>query len=230
MKKTLLRILSLTMCLLIVMPVGIAGVSAVEDKEYLYEDIFVEYLSSCSEVRIDGDGWYTYKELYYYYGEDKGGEIIPDKNAMPEYALVEARANIGGDAPCATVIDNYIIYSDMNYLPYSFSFHIYLPAENKIYTLEEAVLNEVEGIDRVFTEAGIGFRVGDTDKDREITIKDATKIQKCIAGLSNDFGYIDAFVWSENPPPFAISDFDRDCEVTIKDATAIQKHIAGLEY
>lgn len=59
---------------------------------------------------------------------------------------------------------------------------------------------------------------GDADEDGKVNIKDATAIQKHIAGLIklSDEGY-------------RVADVDASSTVNIKDATAIQKHIAGME-
>ena len=59
---------------------------------------------------------------------------------------------------------------------------------------------------------------GDADTDSQITIKDATYIQKSIANI---------IVPSVEAQVFG--DVDEDGTLTIKDATVIQKHIAGLE-
>ncbi|MBQ9742078.1 MAG: hypothetical protein IJV88_00185 [Ruminococcus sp.] len=98
--------------------------------------------------------------------------------------------------------------------------------------LIDAYAMGLEGIENAFEEAGVGRLVGDMDLDRELTVKDATNIQKCIAGLmefsADDF--ILAFEGAEDAPLQYISDFNRDCERNVKDATAIQKFIAGLEF
>ncbi|MBE6738322.1 MAG: hypothetical protein E7566_06700 [Ruminococcaceae bacterium] len=60
--------------------------------------------------------------------------------------------------------------------------------------------------------------LGDVDKDGKVTIKDATFIQKCVAGLNN----------LEENGKFT-ADANRDGAVNIKDATEIQKHLAGLK-
>lgn len=61
------------------------------------------------------------------------------------------------------------------------------------------------------------YYLGDLDSDKKIGIKDATEIQKSIAG---------------SPEPGAeyqsLGDFNADGVVDIKDATAIQKYIAGI--
>ena len=59
--------------------------------------------------------------------------------------------------------------------------------------------------------------IGDADNDGEVTILDATTIQRNLAGLPNDS-------FDKNN-----ADADEDAEVTILDATAIQRHLASLE-
>ena len=60
--------------------------------------------------------------------------------------------------------------------------------------------------------------LGDTDGDKEITILDATYIQRSLAGLK------DRGVYDET-----VADFDKSGDITILDATAIQRFLAGLE-
>ena len=60
------------------------------------------------------------------------------------------------------------------------------------------------------------YMVGDADKDGELTILDATVIQRALAGLDNSSYDVKA------------ADADEDGEVSILDATAIQRHLAGL--
>ena len=59
---------------------------------------------------------------------------------------------------------------------------------------------------------------GDANCDTEVNIKDATAIQKHVAGLIT---LTDAGV--------KLADVDANTSVNIKDATAIQKHIAGID-
>ena len=63
-----------------------------------------------------------------------------------------------------------------------------------------------------------GRILGDADGDGEVTILDATHIQRHLAGISlfNDLQE-------------AVADDDRDGEVTILDATSIQRMLAGLD-
>ena len=58
---------------------------------------------------------------------------------------------------------------------------------------------------------------GDADKDDELTVLDATAIQRYMAGLID-----------EEKIDLSSADFDKDDEVTILDATAIQRYLVGL--
>ena len=80
----------------------------------------------------------------------------------------------------------------------------------------------------MFTEAGVGRLIGDMDKDRRISIKDATYIQKALAGFEGfELKEIYAAAFDETLP-CDVADFNRDREANIKDATAIQKYLAGI--
>ncbi len=60
--------------------------------------------------------------------------------------------------------------------------------------------------------------LADTTLDNSINIKDATNIQKFVAGISK-------FSDLQN----AAADVDRNTNVNVKDATALQKHLAGFQ-
>ena len=65
--------------------------------------------------------------------------------------------------------------------------------------------------------AGERFILGDADGDGEVTILDATAIQRTLAGLPTE-SFIDK-----------AADADEDGELTILDATAVQRWLAGLD-
>ena len=65
-------------------------------------------------------------------------------------------------------------------------------------------------------KSGSGYMIGDADADKDITILDATAIQRYIAELPNKS-------FDKNA-----ADADEDGDVTILDATAIQRYVAEL--
>ena len=90
--------------------------------------------------------------------------------------------------------------------------------DDDFYSLEDIATTNPEIIDMIidkqFTQR-VGY-IGDVDKDGEISVIDATEIQRHIARLN---------VLSVEQ----IADVDRDGETTIFDATAIQRKLAKIE-
>ncbi len=77
--------------------------------------------------------------------------------------------------------------------------------------------NSIESDNIVIAKGNFGI-LGDADEDTKVNIKDATAIQKHIAGLI-----------TLTKTGQKLADVDGNTNVNIKDATAIQKHIAGME-
>lgn len=78
-----------------------------------------------------------------------------------------------------------------------------------------------------FVQRQVDRLLGDADRDEEVTILDATRIQRWLAELCNIDGseYIDTIISDSERKTI---DADEDGDVTIMDATAIQRHIAEL--
>lgn len=88
------------------------------------------------------------------------------------------------------------------------------------YTYNETVKPDFERTKQELLSLAWNVRtIGDANKDGNVNIKDATKIQRYVAGLvsenSKDFDYKNA-------------DVDTDGKVTVRDATKIQKLIAEI--
>lgn len=186
-----------------------------------FEKLFVERLELGYDEAGELNNEYYYEEIYEYYSTPVGSS----EEATPDYALVFAVNTFYGPAIYREYVGKYIVISMNFYHPYELGYFIYLPAEDKIYTLKEAYDKGIEGIENVFTEADIMCGVfGDADKDGRLTVKDATWIQKRVAGINVESLY-------ENDTLIdPLLDFDKNYSVNVKDATAIQKYIAGLEY
>lgn len=67
-------------------------------------------------------------------------------------------------------------------------------------------------------KTGVPYILGDATSDGKVNVKDATEIQKAVAGL----------VTLEEIEVVA-SDVDVNTKINVKDATAIQKWVAGME-
>ena len=100
----------------------------------------------------------------------------------------------------------------------------YIFADDAAYTINgmTATKTTIRGVDYYvvsFTAgaAPVSYIIGDADTDGEVTILDATAIQRKLANLSTE-------AYDANA-----ADADEDAEVTILDATAIQRHLASLD-
>ncbi len=194
------------------------------DITHYYKDKVLELLDIPEEDPENGEGWLEYyREGYKYYASDKNREATPD------FVLIEAYENIVGPAFAAELFGDYVLQSHEHRFPATFGYFIYLPEENEIYSLQKAFDMRLEGVYTVFTKGSLGRLMGDANNDRRLTIQDATLIQKDLAGLEKiEHNEIEGFIWNdyENVPNY-IGDFNRDGKMNIRDATAIQKRIAG---
>ena len=130
------------------------------------------------------------------------------------------------------MFDEWIVYNPGYYHGgYGFCLNVYVKDEAKIYDIvtawNEGIFVDFDEI-RDFDKPIVINKLGDTNFDGEINIKDATMIQKYIAGLvkPNDIVDSDGYDYCI----YLTFNFDGMNDVNIKDATAIQKRIAGLEY
>ncbi|MBQ2943352.1 MAG: hypothetical protein IJD93_01445 [Ruminococcus sp.] len=182
-------------------------------------------LSKFFEEYTYGFEWnLNYYEGYEYYASDNLNQSTPD------YVIISLNTNFYYDMGVTRFYGNYVMIDDNGMIPFYFGKCVYIPAENKLLSLDEAYAINLEGFEKAFAEGNLGKLMGDMDKDRKLTIRDATYIQKCIAGLmAFPKGDIVGGVGLDSAVVY-ISDFNRDCQRNIKDATAIQKYIAGLEY
>ena len=160
------------------------------------------------------------EHLYEYYSENN----VTDTPDWYMYAYTTNEVE-----PCGffTVCGDYYFWGYNMIVPNAVPYYIYVPEENKTYHISTAVNNDLEGIDKAFTEYllkkdTVGM-IGDFDGDDKLTVFDATGIQRALAGMA-EFRTNDQ--WEKG---VYISDKDQDGQRTVLDATAIQRHLAGLE-
>ncbi|MBQ2944346.1 MAG: hypothetical protein IJD93_06645 [Ruminococcus sp.] len=224
------KILALLLATLLLSALCVTSVSALPDGmevyKYVGETKYIDEVVALSFKTVFSPDTLVYGEIYEYYSEDStatGDEVTPD------YVLVEISGSRGILKDSMNIFGNYVLYIDGGSDPFVFNYGVYIPAEGKIYDLVDAWEMGLDGIEKAFTESGIGILLGDMDKDRTLTVKDATYIQKCIAELQ-EFANEDIIELYSEEKTLYISDFNRDGVRNVKDATAIQKYIAGLEY
>lgn len=173
-----------------------------------------------------GELWITnYRELYRYFSDPL------NSTATPDYVLIEAYANEIGEVCSARMAGDYVLRFDGNYLPATYGYLIYRPKHNQVLSLEEALDSRIQGVEKVFTEGYAGELLGDVNYDRKLNIKDATLIQKAVAGLAQiENNEIKGFMYDRitNLPAY-IGDFNVDRKMNVRDATAIQKKLANFK-
>lgn len=155
-----------------------------------------------------------YQELYYHTDGDNG----------TDWALVEA--SMEGIVACAEleqVVGGRLLWAPNTYQhPFDFDIGIFDVKQNKFFDITEIDFDDYPGLYEVWQKTDIGEltvkeQPGDADGDSEITIIDATKVQRRLANLE-----------SKNRIVTTGADADCDGEVTIMDATRIQRYKAEL--
>ncbi|MBR3988584.1 MAG: starch-binding protein [Clostridia bacterium] len=146
-----------------------------------------------------------------FYARTNFEEIMYMRNAY-EFAIKDSNGKVCHEASvkpfnCSTNFGYSIIYYD------------WTPAKKGVYT---ATISETDG-NNEYAEKSLTFTVldkiyGDADGDGEVNVKDATAIQKCLAGLNQDFVLMKE-----------LADCDTNNVLSIKDATCIRKYLANIK-
>ena len=217
--KKLISILLIVILMLSV--VSVTAFAETEENDNLYEVLFVNrYLTSDYYSYIP---YYDYDELYYHY--DENGDI--------DWALIyECSYNSPPWNYHSIYKDRILTYGD--YSPFCFCYGIYDVKNDEFLDVFKtpSIFEKYEGLEEVVDMQQPGYPIGDADKDKKLTILDATYVQRAMAGLcgfdDNDevLWYYGIKSWDEVGLPKYISDIDADGERTVMDATAIQKLIA----
>ncbi|MBQ4569145.1 MAG: dockerin type I repeat-containing protein [Ruminococcus sp.] len=223
MKKNKIKTLSFILIMVLLLGiVSVSGMSVSEidpDNKYKYEEMVIPKALPVDDGEEPNWEILYYRESYEYYSCE---DASTNDEATPDYVMAKVFLNPVPDILVHSYFGEYVI-STGPYSPYLHGYHIYVPAEDKVYTLEEAYNSGVHGIEEALKFLSVEVAiVGDCDGNYEVNVKDATYVQKYIAELdvpSHSF-------WE----PEFVFDFNKDESVNIKDATAIQKHIAGLPY
>lgn len=138
-----------------------------------------------------------------------------DDNGELEWAL--CRGHIDGVVEvCGYIKLSNVFLTTGDAEPFGIEFAVY-DAEKDDFVLMNEDLSAYRGIEEQMVKLGIANPIGDADYDRELTISDATIIQRYLAGLNNE--KIDEFLCY----------VDDDDEISILDATAIQRKLAQLD-
>ena len=158
--------------------------------------------------------WYKYKELYTFNNNVLSFGADNEKTSEPSYG----------------VYGDYVLRNNESYSPSIFGYNVYLARSSEVVSLREAYNTNVDGIESIFSEYGLGELIGDVDNDRSLTILDATNIQRNLAQITefSDDDKIEGVCEDDSISISYISDFNRDGKRDILDATTIQKRLASL--
>lgn len=137
-----------------------------------------------------------------------------DENGELEWAL--CRGSIDGVAEVLGYVKlSKVFLTTGDAAPFGIEFAVY-DAEKDDFMLMDEDLSAYRGLEETMVKLGIAYPIGDADYDRELTIYDATIIQRYLAGLNNQ--KIDEFLCY----------VDDDDEISILDATVIQCYLAKI--
>ena len=200
------KLISFILVFVLLLSITIAPAFAQTNEfEYLYKDKFIEYnIRPYQELFI-------YHEMYYH--KDANGEI--------DWVLIQARSNYQEERPIDAVLADVYIHLNSTPIPFSLGYCIYDVKKDKFFGL--VYYDEYEGAEE-YINKHIGIPLGDADMDGDLTVLDATLIQRAIAKLC-EFDSRDYMMAGDRYNGY-ISDIDRDGERTVIDATLIQEKLA----
>ena len=159
-----------------------------------------------------------YQELFHHeYDKD-------DKTYGTDWALVKASNVCCICCVCHwEVVGGRLLYAGgYKQQPFTFDVGVYDAEQDRFFDITDIDFDDYPDLYEVWQRIDLGFCtsqrfIGDADGDRDVTILDATKIQRGLAGLD-----------SKNDIVATGADADGDGEMTVLDATRIQRNIAGL--
>ena len=137
----------------------------------------------------------TAKAVYYIVLTKDGASVQPGTKVKVKIPCDQSGAKVYRKEANGSFTDMNAVYQDGYLVFYTDHFSVYVVAQAK---------------------SAVSCLLGDADGDKDVSILDATAIQRNLAGLPTEF--FDA----------KAADADEDGEVMILDATAIQRHLAGL--
>ena len=172
------------------------------------------------------NGLMFYRELYYHH--DDNGEI--------DWALVYCCCNWWSPMEVTAIIGNRVVASGDWLHPFQTGYGVYDVENDEFCDASSAAANQLNGFMKAMDEFSFPDKsvetfglIGDLDNDDEISVIDATIIQRCQA-MMRDYPENDEFRVTADLGRTAryYSDFDRNGERDITDATMIQRYLADM--
>ncbi len=179
----------------------------------LIQDEFVQTYLSGNEDSVK-----EFKELYYH-----KTETAP----LCDWALVYCETNAVQPGISANIFGDRVLYRTSAYVPFTYGYGVYNYRTKSFVDLVEAWDDDkYEGLHEAFEARNAGTLLGDANKDNQLTIGDATKIQRYLARMIDDNAVGAQSAENGKTETEYICDFNKDGTVNISDVTAIQKKLA----
>ncbi len=205
--------------------VGTAAEAYAAENSVTFEDLTAPTVFKYKEKvlgLLEGQNICHYEEVYEHFANEG--------DATPDFVLIRAYSDLVMEADFTYYFNEYVMYEESTSTPAEFGYFVYLPDENKIYTLVDAFEKNIENVYSIFTEGILGDMTGDVNFDGKLNIRDATFIQKDVANKASVYEkYYMVKGRYDSTRAMKIADFNRDGKFNIRDATAIQKHLAGVD-
>ncbi len=231
MKKASIKIIAFAVALVLMMSVCTMGsAQAVIDFEAMIKDgeiydVMYDFLKQYPN--FEGQPKFSLFKVY---------ESYNSNGAIPNWVVVEVHSTGTATKYYHELCGFYIYCYHPSYGEQILSYYVIDTETKEVTEFSQALEKNKDVYSAFLTDSGYEkiTRIGDLNGDNNLDIKDATLIQKCLAGVEEFDAYNDMVLgflekhhgkWERY-----ISDFNRDGVRNVKDATAIQKHIAGLEY
>ena len=188
---------------------------------YHYKDKFEEKYGKTHPYILTGEC--DYDELYYH----------QDGDGNTDWALIYFEY---GAEPIWTIktgcfVGDRAIWSIDGSSIFRSSYGVYDVKNDRFLSMQEAVEEGFDGLSDAANQLKLGIEIGDADHDGTLSVLDATRIQKLLAGLGTDMQQWDDVFYvhpMDNDTKLYVSDIDRDGVRSVLDATRIQKILAGL--
>lgn len=148
---------------------------------------------------------------------------IPVFKNFNGYFLIPARYSLELDVLVSKRYGDYILENYNEYIPSVFGYLAVNTETGDMINLEDGIASGVIDTDKLFdTPISIDmYMLGDADNDGELTIKDATVVQRAGIGLTD--------IVKTDTKQDTVFDYNGDGRVSILDVTCIQKKIVNLE-
>lgn len=169
------------------------------------------------------DGYYFYFEQYHHYVDDT------DPDSAIDWVLVYAGNMEYKQGKVKQAVGRRIFFADESSSPFVFKYAVYDVDRDEFYPINDELFDKYDGLEEALyrEEVGVaGMKLGDADRDKKLTVLDATIIQRASAELAQFDAADDLSDYRDLGGSVTyISDFDRDGVRSVMDATGIQLYL-----